>query len=1229
MRHLTMRVPWHDLKWNGCVCADPAHNPFCVALDRIRVKRDEAAETAVAGEPWCDLDETQQPACVAESGAFMAEQEWTRVFRHPYAGLDKTKSTHGSLKPTPIKVAPFSTFAVPFAWMLSSEQSAIDERHATPLPPEDANPPYKTWVFSRQRQLALLDLFFGQVVPGESLVFFYCKEGQPLGDWASRLIVGVGTVDSLSPILLYQTTDGSPGHPLWDRLVRHSIRSNGSNGFLLPYHEYLAPTGDPDEDDRRRELLREVAVTVDPAHIRSFSYVSELAAPDVALSSLVRLLDAVRTIRRHGIVAGPWDQREEWVNERIAKVWEERGAFPGLGSVLEGLGMRMGTSLALELLGSGGVALDEDPWPHVDALLRGSVDPPQPGYAADLAAVRQKYAALAPERTELLHLLSRFALTPQQALRWFDPYERRKGTEPDVGDREILENPYRISEVDLGAHDDYPVSVGVIDRGLLPDPTVAVRHPVPEPSSVGSPNDPRRVRAAVVSVLRDASEDGDTLMSVPETLQRVARLDLERDCTVGYDWASAHAGTLAGVIELLELPPAGEQASPMPAFQLTTLNQRESRLRKVLGQRALRALGPITVDWKDLLRRAIEASGAHFDPSDARHAEALDEQAAALERVASRRVTALVGRAGTGKTSVLGALLLCEQIAKDGILLLAPTGKARVRLAKAAGGEAMTVAQFLSQQGRYDGSRQRPLFTGGDKYRHEKTVVIDECSMLTMDDLCAVLEALDLAHVRRLVLVGDPNQLPPIGAGRPFADFVAHLESSSVEGPNGERTSEALSRLSVEVRAAAGAGASDALRLAAWFTNERPPVDADRVLSDLELGADFGDLEIVFWSTPDELRDRLLEQFQHHLGLAGPDDIAGFDRSFGFDERGWMPYDDPDGAENWQILSPVRMQVHGVLELNRWVQRSFRGKQLADASQPWGVSLGDENIVVKDKVIQIQNQWRSAWNGHASEDCYLANGEVGTVCKGKSGWMNGVFAGRPNLTFGYRGSRDFRDGSGPLELAYALTVHKAQGSEFKKVFVVLPRMTRLLSRELLYTALTRSREQLVLLVEGHDASVLYDYTRPERSETARRNTNLFTGVVRADDESLPYAEHLIHLTSKGHMVRSKSELVIANMLYASGVDYEYERVLEGEVEPGRLRPDFSFITPVGDVVLWEHLGMLDREDYRRGWEWKREWYRKNGFVEGETLFTTRDDEHGGLDSSKLEAVVDQVKGRMD
>ena len=323
------------------------------------------------------------------------------------------------------------------------------------------------------------------------------------------------------------------------------------------------------------------------------------------------------------------------------------------------------------------------------------------------------------------------------------------------------------------------------------------------------------------------------------------------------------------------------------------------------------------------------------------------------------------------------------------------------------------------------------------------------------------------------------------------------------------------------------------------------------------------------------------------------------------------------------------MHPHGVHELNRWVQHRFRGKELQASTNPWAVSLGDENIVKKDKVIQIRNQIRKSFHYERKieEKHYLANGEVGLVGPGKYPWLNVVFAGRAGLSFGYSG-RDFPGGFGPLELAYALTVHKAQGSEFRKVFVVLPKSSRLLSRELLYTALTRSRDQLVLLLEGDNASPLFDLSRPERSETARRNTNLFQGIIRAGDDAIPYAENLIHRTEKGHLVRSKSELVIANMLYQLGIDYEYERVCEGTAEPGRLRPDFSFVTPDGDLLIWEHLGMLQREDYRRGWEWKKSWYEKNGLKTDQTLFTSRDDERGGLDSEALKATALSIKSKL-
>ena len=404
-------------------------------------------------------------------------------------------------------------------------QEEIAERLPNRLPEDQEPPSPSPWVFGRARQEALLKTFFDSLSPTQSLIFFYTKEGQPISDSITRLVVGVGRLTKVGAMLGYDSDGTKATYPIWDRVVHHSIRPNGADGFLLPYHAYLAPTGDPEEDARRLALLREIAVVPEPGHIRRFSYFSEHASADVALSTLVRCLDSVRRIRQHGIADGNWDLREDWLNEQIARTWIDRGAFPGLGSALEAIGMRLGTALALELIAGGHVASDADPWPVVAALLRGELQPPQRVYAADVRAVSATWAKLTEERRAFLELLSRFALTPEQARRLFDPARRAAASTDQLTDREILENPYRIAECDLGAAGQPGVSVGIIDRGLLPEPVIAVKCPVPEASRVETNNDRRRVRGAVVSVLRRAAEEGDSLLSAVEVLTRLERLE--------------------------------------------------------------------------------------------------------------------------------------------------------------------------------------------------------------------------------------------------------------------------------------------------------------------------------------------------------------------------------------------------------------------------------------------------------------------------------------------------------------------------------------------------------------------------------------------------------------------------------------------------------------------------------------------------------------------------------
>ena len=802
-------------------------------------------------------------------------------------------------------------------------QDRIDDTLPEPLPSDEKAPFPTPWVFSSERQEALSELFFNRLTPGESLVFFYTKSGHPLSETISRLVVGAGTITQLKKTTRYESV-GDSTYPLWDRLFQHSIRPEGNEGFLLPYHDYLEPTGDPEEDARRLDLINEIAVVPERSQIMAFSYAGEHATPDVALSTLVHCLKAVRKIREHGIAKGPWDRREEWINEQIASCWKDRGAFPGTGAALEALGMRLGTALTLELMAQGVVGMLDDPWLAIDKILRGDMTPPQKIYSADIKAIAPSWTGLSDERRSLLKLLSRFSLSPAQAKRWFDPHARNDATRSIVDDRSILENPYRIVETDLGDTKEHPVSMGVVDRGLLPDATVSSAHPVPDPSHVGSPLDWRRARAALVTVLRRAAQNGDSLLSEEEALSTLGKLDLENPCVLTRDWLVGHAKHIAEEIEQLRLLVNPEKNEHCDCLQLVELTKREKKLASILAKRAKKPVDSVGEDWKKLLISAIQESGAEVDLDNPRHNNALDEQASALERITTRRLSTLVGRAGTGKTTVLGAFLKSDELLQGGVLFLAPTGKARVRLSQKTNATAMTVAQFLYHLRRFDGTRQRPLFEGDETYAKERTVVIDECSMLTLDDLVAVLMALDLAHVKRLILVGDPNQLPPIGVGRPFADLVAHLDQAAA---NKEEAGEALARLTVEVRTTAGAP-SDTLRLASWYTREPQPVDADRVISDLEIGTEFNDLAVRFWESADELRERLESEFINTLELSDTDDVEGFNKALGLTPEGWVPYDNHQGAENFQILSPVRMHPYGIYELNRWVQRRYRAKQL-------------------------------------------------------------------------------------------------------------------------------------------------------------------------------------------------------------------------------------------------------------------------------------------------------------
>lgn len=120
-------------------------------------------------------------------------------------------------------------------------------------------------------------------------------------------------------------------------------------------------------------------------------------------------------------------------------------------------------------------------------------------------------------------------------------------------------------------------------------------------------------------------------------------------------------------------------------------------------------------------------------------------------------------------------------------------------------------------------------------------------------------------------------------------------------------------------------------------------------------------------------------------------------------------------------------------------------------------------------------------------------------------------------------------------------------------------------------------------------------------------------------------EGLIHRTDRGEKVRSKSEVIIANMLHNLDLDYRYEFPIEGTKQPGIRRPDFVFFDTEHRPILWEHLGMLHDEQYRERWNAKLIWYEANGFSQGINLFITRDEDDGSLDSQRIRKTAEYVK----
>ena len=375
----------------------------------------------------------------------------------------------------------------------------------------------------------------------------------------------------------------------------------------------------------------------------------------------------------------------------------------------------------------------------------------------------------------------------------------------------------------------------------------------------------------------------------------------------------------------------------------------------------------------------------------------------------------ITGGPGTGKTTTINTII--RMFADEGktILLGAPTGRAAKRMSEATGWPASTIHRLLEYQGRPDEDEEGGDQVRGHFERNENNplecdvVIIDEMSMVDIFLMNALLKAIHRGT--RLIMVGDANQLPSVGAGNVLRDIIA---SGVIR--------------TIQLRHIFRQAAASDIVVNAHKINEGEPVDLSKRSKDFLF---------IKSQTPDQIFAAIAALVLNKLpGYLGVD-----------------PFD-------IQIMTPQRKGALGVERLNQLLQEQMNPK----SSRKTEKEIGGTLFRVGDKVMQIRNDYNLIWEIRGRYGIPTEKGEG--VFNGDIGIITEINSFAQNLTVRFDDrfvEYAFKDCES-LELAYAITIHKSQGSEYPAVIVPMyqgPSM--LMNRNLLYTAVTRAKSCVCLV----------------------------------------------------------------------------------------------------------------------------------------------------------------------
>ena len=511
-------------------------------------------------------------------------------------------------------------------------------------------------------------------------------------------------------------------------------------------------------------------------------------------------------------------------------------------------------------------------------------------------------------------------------------------------------------------------------------------------------NDPRRVEAGVLFELRHNLGNGHSFLPKDKlTAATASLLELE---AAEVEEAMDRLCEL-GRIELDEI--AGLQAVYLPEYY---------EAETYITQRILRMASQTPQERKEVSVASIEAVNG------IRYAE---KQREAICTAAQERVMILTGGPGTGKTTTLAGILTLFDQRHLQTLLAAPTGRAAKRLSELTGREASTIHRLLETQISPE-TGEMVFMRDEDEPLKCDALIVDEVSMVDVLLMHSLLLA--LPQEAKLILVGDPDQLPSVGAGRLFSDLITGGAVKTICLT--EIFRQAQQSLIVMNAHAVNRGELPVLTVKDrdfFFMKRRTAESVVQTIADL-----------------------CARRLPENMGIR-PEDI--------------------------QVISPTRKGETGTINLNRVLQAALNPPQPSKKEKYCGEICFREG----DRVMQIRNNYDILWKRpDGGSGTGIFNGDIGIICR------IDPYEDQVHIRFDDRDAVYDSDMLPELELAYAITAHKSQGSEYKAViFAVFGGAPPLLTRGVLYTAITRARELLILV--GNEevvAQMTYNNRRDKR-----------------------------------------------------------------------------------------------------------------------------------------------------